>query len=74
VAPWLVAFGDRLRAYRLAAGLSQRGLGHKAGVSGCSVSDWERGAARPRPRSLRRLARALGVEPAELDPLRGEGA
>jgi DNA-binding XRE family transcriptional regulator len=68
------AVGERLRAYRLAAGLSQRALGREAGVSGGAVSEWERGAKRPRPACLRRLAGALGVEPAKLDPQRVRGA
>ena len=65
------AVGERLRAYRLAAGLSQAALGRKAGVSSGSVSEWERGQHCPRPGQLRRLAGALGVAVADLDPDRG---
>jgi transcriptional regulator with XRE-family HTH domain len=54
-------FGQRLRAYWLAAGLSQEGLGRRLGVDVASVSRWEKGVSRPRT-PLRRLADALGVE------------
>jgi transcriptional regulator with XRE-family HTH domain len=60
-------FGQRLRAYRLAAGLSQEGLGRRLGVDVASVSRWEKGVNRPRT-PLHRLAEALGVEPGELLP------
>lgn len=39
-------FGDLLRRYRLAAGLSQEALAERAGVSARSVSDLERGIYR----------------------------
>jgi DNA-binding XRE family transcriptional regulator len=71
---YAAAVGERLRAYRLAAGLSQRALGRQAGVSGGAVSEWERGLKRPRPSFLRRLAGALGVAPAKLDPPQVRGA
>jgi hypothetical protein len=69
-----VTVREWLRAYRLAAGLSQRAAGLKAGVGVGSVAGWERGSCRPRPRSLRRPAWALGVAPSMLDPQRGEEA
>jgi transcriptional regulator with XRE-family HTH domain len=53
-------FAERLRALRLAAGLTLAGLAGRAGLCLTSVSVYERGRARPRPRSLVALARVLG--------------
>jgi transcriptional regulator with XRE-family HTH domain len=67
----------RLRYWRERAALNQRELAHVAGISESVVSKLE---ASPTERNadmatLRKLARALGVEPAALmsDPERGEG-
>ena len=54
------SFAERLRALRLAAGLTQAGLAARAGVSEATVSDYECGPRRPRPRLLAALARVLG--------------
>jgi transcriptional regulator with XRE-family HTH domain len=53
-------FPERLRAYRLAAGLTQRELAARGGVSTSAVSLYERGRGRPGPGSLAALARVLG--------------
>jgi len=56
------AFGSRLRASRLAAGLSQEELASRSGVSVRAISDLERGRTRwPHPDSVDRLAEALGL-------------
>lgn len=53
-------FGELLRQYRVAAGLSQAELAERAGLSVHGISDLERGArTRPYPTTRRRLARAL---------------
>lgn len=58
--------GDLLKQYRLAAGLTQEELAERAGVSARSVSDLERGLTRtPRPSTIRRLADALELTPAQ---------
>jgi transcriptional regulator with XRE-family HTH domain len=54
------SFAERLRACRLAAGLTQAGLAARAGVSAPAVSAYECGLTRPRPRRLAALARVLG--------------
>ena len=54
------SFAERLRALRLAAGLTQAGLAARAGVSATAVSGYECGPRRPRPRLLAALARVLG--------------
>ena len=56
----------RLRAHRLAAGLTQDRLAARVGVVTARIGDWERGRFRPTPASLTRLAAALGTSPAEL--------
>jgi predicted ATPase/DNA-binding XRE family transcriptional regulator len=59
-------FGDRLRRYRLAAGLSQEALAERAGLSVDAVQILERGRrTNPRPDSVRRLVEALGLTGAE---------
>jgi predicted ATPase/class 3 adenylate cyclase/DNA-binding XRE family transcriptional regulator len=59
-------FGALLRRYRVAAGLTQEDLAERAGLSARGVSDLERGARRaPRPDTLRRLVRALGLRAAD---------
>lgn len=69
--------GDRLRAFRERAGLSQARLGQAAsathpgirGVDERSVAHWERGRRTPRPAQLHALLEVLGVSDAELREL-----
>ena len=56
-----MALGDRIREKRKAKGLSGQQLGDVFGISRSSVSDWERGATRPDPDKLVRLAEALNT-------------
>jgi transcriptional regulator with XRE-family HTH domain/tetratricopeptide (TPR) repeat protein len=59
-------FGPVLRRYRVGAGLTQEELAQRAGLSVRAVSDMERGRTRkPFLRSVRQLANALGLPPAE---------
>ncbi|MFC4086066.1 BTAD domain-containing putative transcriptional regulator [Amycolatopsis samaneae] len=63
-------FGERLRAARLRAGLSQAELARRAGVSERTLRGVELGTVgRPRGESTRRLAEAAGLRPPE--PARG---
>ena len=57
--------GEKLKFYRKKLGLTQRELGIKSGVSYTSISDYEKGKAFPRKRSLEKLANALGVDVSE---------
>lgn len=54
-----MSLGDRIREKRKAKGISGQQLGDVFGISRSSVSDWERGATRPDPDKLVRLAQAL---------------
>jgi class 3 adenylate cyclase len=53
------AFGDLIKEYRLAAGLTQEALAERAGVSCRSIQALERGENRPQQETARRLAEAL---------------
>jgi transcriptional regulator with XRE-family HTH domain len=55
-------FGDLLRQYRLASGLTQEALAEQAGLSVRGLSDLERGARHlPYRDTVQRLATALGL-------------
>lgn len=62
----LPAFHTLIRRARAAAGLTQEALAERAGVSGRTISDLERGAVRaPRRDTLELLANALDLDPGE---------
>jgi transcriptional regulator with XRE-family HTH domain len=66
--------GDRVRRRRLSAGKSVRGLAAQAGVDATWLSRLERGLiGSPEPRTLYRLAQALGVEVINLYEQAGYG-
>jgi DNA-binding SARP family transcriptional activator/DNA-binding XRE family transcriptional regulator len=54
-----------IRAYRRNAGLTQRQLADRSGLSVATVRDVEQARSRPRPASLRALAGALGLDAAQ---------
>ena len=64
--PELVAFGARLKELREAAGLTQEGLAHASDVHWTYVGQIERGERNLTYKSILKLARGLGVSPAEL--------
>jgi len=55
-----------LRDVRQAKVLTQRELAERAGVAEKTVVDTERGKIRPHPRTIRKLAAALGMDPEAL--------
>jgi predicted ATPase/DNA-binding CsgD family transcriptional regulator/transcriptional regulator with XRE-family HTH domain len=60
------AFGVLLQRYRVAAGLSQKALAERAGLSRRGIADLERGARRlPHPATVLRLAEALNLDAAD---------
>jgi transcriptional regulator with XRE-family HTH domain len=58
--------GDRLRELRRRRVVTQAELAAGAGVSVATIRRIEAGAAVPHPRTVRKLAAALGVEPVSL--------
>ena len=58
--------GTKLKALRKERALSQRDLAHTSGVGPVTISELERGVREAQPRTIRKLAEALGVEPKEL--------
>ena len=64
-------FAQNLRAERLRKNLSQEALGDLAGIHRTEISLLERGERDPRLTTIAKVARALGVKPADL--LRGIG-
>ena len=63
-----VVYLARLRFWREQAALTQAELAAKAGITQTHLSRIERGEIQPRPATIRRLAEALGVRPADLMP------
>jgi len=58
--------GAGLRRLRRERALSQRDLSHMTGIAFDTISRLETGKQRAQPRTIRKLADALGVEPREL--------
>jgi len=61
-------FGMRLREWRTRRALSQRELAVLAGVQQVTVARLETGSRKPRPRTIRKLAKALEIT---IDELQG---
>lgn len=57
---------SQIKKRRQAAGLTQEELAAKVGVSVIAVKKWEQGERRPRSTRLKKLAKALACEPADL--------
>jgi transcriptional regulator with XRE-family HTH domain len=66
--PELVALGRRLSELRERAGLTQESLADAAGLHWTYVGQVERGERNLSYKSLLKLARGLGLDPAELVP------
>ncbi len=62
----VVKIGANLKRERERAFLSQRELAKRAGIWYPTVSRIEKDHTEPHPRTIRKLAEALGIEPAEL--------
>ena len=64
----VVKIGTKLRALRERALLTQEELGARAGVQPLTISRIETDKVEPRYTTIRKLARALGMDPSELLP------
>jgi transcriptional regulator with XRE-family HTH domain len=62
----VVKIGDSLRDLRVRRALTQEELAEKADVGTNTVARLERNESEPHMSTLRKLAGALGVDPAEL--------
>ena len=60
------AFGRRVRVLRVSKGMSQEELAHAAGLHRTYLSSLERGQRNVGLDNIHALAKALGVEPADL--------
>lgn len=58
-----MAFGDRLREAREAAGLSRPELAKKLGVTKSAISNYENGVSSPKEDVMLKIFNALAVEP-----------
>ena len=64
--PVVVYIGERLREVRTRRLLTQDELADKAGVSQSTIANIERDNAEPQFRTIRKLAKALDIDPTEL--------
>jgi transcriptional regulator with XRE-family HTH domain len=62
----VVYIGDRLKNLRIRRALTQHELADRAGVSSNAVNRIELNKAEPHMSTLRKLAKALDVDPTEL--------
>jgi DNA-binding XRE family transcriptional regulator len=62
----VVYIGDRLKDLRIRRALTQRELADRAGISSNALNKIELNKAEPHMSTLRKLAQALNVDPAEL--------
>lgn len=58
-----VFFGEKIRQGRKAAGLTQRQLADRLGVSNTSVSNWEKNLSRPDADLIQALCAVLALQP-----------
>jgi transcriptional regulator with XRE-family HTH domain len=66
ISPATRAFGERVRARREALGLSQEALAANSGIHWTFLGQVERGRRNLNLHNLLKIARGLGVDPAEL--------
>jgi transcriptional regulator with XRE-family HTH domain len=64
--PIVVYIGENLKALRTRRLLTQDELAERAGVSQSTIANIERDNAEPQFRTIRKLAKALDVDPTEL--------
>lgn len=69
-----MSVGDRIRAARKKAGMTQAELASKLGLPWQSISQWERDARNPKIEALEKIAMALQVNVDELRDRKQAGA
>lgn len=62
----VVYVGEKVRQLRDEHALTQEELAERIGITVTALSRIERNQAEPRPKTRRKLAEALGVDPREL--------
>ena len=62
----LMTIGERIKAARKKAGLTQKQLGEKMGISYQAVAQWENDLRNPKIETLRAIANALGMPVSDL--------
>jgi transcriptional regulator with XRE-family HTH domain len=63
--------GDLIKLHRERLGLTQDELGQRVGLSRQAVQQWEANKTGPQRKVVSKLAHALGIDPAALNPLLG---
>lgn len=58
--------GEKIKAARVAAKLSQEALGKRSGIHQGDLSKLEAGICEPRLKTLRKIAKGLGIDVKEL--------
>lgn len=62
----MATFGEQMKSWRDALGLTQAAFGQRLGVTQQTVADWERNKHWPSADRLRTLAQYLGIEEGEM--------
>lgn len=60
--------GELIKTARKRAGITQKELGKKLGLSYQSIAQWENNLRKPKMETLNRIAAALGIEALDLVP------
>ncbi len=62
-----MTIGEKIKYARLQAGMSQKTLGNKLGISYQCIAQWENNLRRPKLENILKLAAALEIAPSDLD-------
>ena len=60
----------KLRELRITNVMTQKDLAERASVAAITIAAIERGVQLPSPKTSRKLAEALGIEPTEIDEVK----